>query len=63
MEGLKVDDLRNNIKKALTEISTDTYKNIIKGAYERNDKYTKIVKTKKKTPIYKKWAFRSCEKC
>ena len=54
MEGLKVEDLRNNIKKALSEISTDTYKNIIKGAYERNDKYVKTVKTKKKTPkIYK----------
>jgi len=39
LEGLTHDELKSNIEKAIKQIPDETYKNIIKGAYERHEKY------------------------
>jgi hypothetical protein len=36
--------LKRNIEKAIKQIPNETYKNIIKGAYERPEKYENIKK-------------------
>lgn len=41
LEGLKYNELRLNIKKAIKEIPKENYKNIIKGTYERQENYIK----------------------
>ena len=38
MEGLKYEEIRENIKKVLRSIPKENYKNIIRGAYERETK-------------------------
>jgi len=40
--------LKNNIKKVIKDIPTDKYKNIMKGAYEREDKYVSKKNTTQK---------------
>ena len=39
--GLTYNKLVNNVKDVLDEIPIHIYKNLIKGAYERNEKYVK----------------------
>ena len=41
LEGLKYNELKENIKKVIKEIPKDNYKNILKGVYERQDYYIK----------------------
>jgi len=50
IEGLTYDELVNNVKDVLDEIPIHIYKNLIKGAYDRNEKYVKIPSTRKMTP-------------
>ena len=54
LEGVKYDELKENIKKTLKIIPIDTYKNIFKGAYERDDKYNKKATSRKCSKNYKK---------
>ena len=51
LEGLTYDDLKTNIDKVIKETPKDKYRNIIKGAYERPEKY---VSNKNKTRKIKK---------
>ena len=39
LEGLKYENLKENIQKVIGEIPKEKYRNIIKGAYERPEKY------------------------
>ncbi len=41
LEGLKYNELKENIKKVIKDIPKENYKNILKGAYERQDIYIK----------------------
>ncbi len=41
-KGLTYDELVNNVKDVLDEIQIHIYKNLIKGAYDRSEKYVKI---------------------
>lgn len=41
MQGLTHKELKLNIKKAIKEIPKETYKNLLKGSYEREEKYVK----------------------
>ena len=50
LNGLSYNELKNNIKKVIKEIPKEKYKNIMKGAYEREDKYI----SKKNTTKIKK---------
>ena len=50
LNGLSYNELKNNIKKVIKEIPKEKYKNIMKGAYERKDKYI----SKKNTTKIKK---------
>jgi len=54
LEGVTYNELKENIKKTLKIISDDTYKNIFKGAYERDVKYEKNVNVRKCSKNYKK---------
>jgi hypothetical protein len=47
---LTYDKLVKNIKDKLDEISIHIYKNLIKGAYDRNKKYVKHPLTRKRKP-------------
>ena len=49
-KGLTYNELVNNVKGVLNEISTHIYKNLIKGAYDRNEKYVKLPSTIKLKP-------------
>ena len=40
-KGLTYNELVNNVKDVLDEIPIHIYKNLIKGAYDRNEKYVK----------------------
>ena len=53
LEGLKYENLKENIKKVISEIPKEKYENIFKGAYERPDKYVPKNKTRKITKNYK----------
>ena len=53
LEGLKYDNLKENIKKVISEIPKEKYENIFKGAYERPEKYVAKNKTRKIKKIYK----------
>ena len=49
-KGLTYDELVKNIKDVLDEIPIHIYKNLIKGAYDRNEKYLKRPSTRKWKP-------------
>ena len=53
LDGLKYENLKENIKKVISEIPKEKYENIFKGAYERPDKYIPKNKTRKITKNYK----------
>jgi transposase len=53
LEGLKYENLKENIKKVISEIPKEKYENIFKGAYERPEKYVPKNKTRKITKNYK----------
>ena len=48
--GLTYNELGNNLKDILNEISIHIYKNLIKEAYDRNEKYVKRLSTRKRKP-------------
>ena len=48
--GLTYNKLVKNVKDVLDEILIHIYKNLIKGAYERNEKYVKRSSTRKRKP-------------
>ena len=39
LDGLKYENLKENIQKVISEIPKEKYENIFKGAYERPEKY------------------------
>ena len=47
---MKYNELVNNVKKVLDEIPIHIYKNLIKGTYDRNEKYVKLPSTRKRKP-------------
>ena len=49
-KGLTYDELVNNVKDVLDEIPIHIYKNLIKGAYDRSEKYVKRPSTRKRKP-------------
>lgn len=49
-KGLTYDELVNNVKDVLNEIQIHIYKNLIKGAYDRSEKYVKRPSTRKRKP-------------
>ena len=49
-KGLTYNELVNNVKDVLDEIPIYIYKNLIKGAYDRNEKYIKRPSTRKRKP-------------
>ena len=49
-KGLTYDELFKNVKDVLDEIPIHIYKNLIKGAYDRNEKYLKRPSTRKRKP-------------
>jgi transposase len=53
LEGLKYENLKENIQKVISEIPKEKYKNIFKGAYERSEKYIPKNKTRKVKKMYK----------
>jgi len=53
LEGLKYNELKENIKKVIKDIPKENYKNILKGAYERQDFYIKKTSKTKKYKNYK----------
>ena len=48
-DGLKYDNLKENIQKVISEIPKEKYENIFKGAYQRPEKYVLKNKTRKIT--------------
>ena len=53
LEGLKYENLKENIQKVISEIPKEKYENIFKGAYERPEKYIPKNKTRKVKKMYK----------
>ena len=53
LDGLKYENLKENIKKVISEIPKEKYENIFKGAYERPEKYVAKNKTRKVKKNYK----------
>jgi len=53
LDGLKYENLKENIQKVISEIPKEKYENIFKGAYERPDKYVPKNKTRKIKKNYK----------
>jgi len=53
LDGLKYENLKENIQKAISEIPKEKYVNIFKGAYERPEKYVEKNKTRKIKKNYK----------
>ena len=51
--GLSYLNLKQNIEQVITEIPSEKYKNIFKGAYERPEKYVEKNKTRKIRKLYK----------
>ena len=47
LNGLKYDNLKENIVKAIDIIPQEYYKNILEGAYNRKEKYIPKNKTRK----------------
>lgn len=47
LEGIKYNELYKNIENVINNISIDTYKNIFKGAYDRNKSYIPKQKNRK----------------
>ena len=45
-----LNELVNNVKDVLDEIPIHIYKNLIKGAYDRSEKYVKRPSTRKRKP-------------
>ena len=53
LDGLKYENLKENIQKVISEIPKEKYENIFKGAYERPEKYVPRNITRKVKKIYK----------
>jgi hypothetical protein len=53
LEGVKYENLKENIQKVISEIPKEKYENIFKGAYERPEKYIPKNKTRKIKKKYK----------
>ena len=54
LDGLKYENLKENIQKVISEIPKEKYENIFKGAYERPEKYVPLKnKTRKVKKNYK----------
>ena len=53
LEGLKYENLKENINKVISEIPKEKYENIFKCAYERPEKYVQKNKTRKVKKMYK----------
>ena len=53
IDGLKYENLKENINKVIGEIPKEKYENIFKGAYERPEKYVPMNITRKVKKIYK----------
>jgi hypothetical protein len=53
LEGLKYENLKENIQKVISEIPKEKYENIFKGAYDRPEKYIPKNKTRKVKKMYK----------
>ena len=53
LEGLNYENLKENIQKVLNDIPKEKYKNILKGAYKRPEKYVVKNKTRKIKKNYK----------
>jgi len=53
LEGLKYENLKENIQNVISEIPKEKYENIFKGAYERPEKYVPKNKTRKVKKNYK----------
>ena len=51
--GLTYLNLKHNIEQVITEIPSEKYENIFKGAYERPEKYVEKNKTRKIRKLYK----------
>ena len=51
--GLTYLNLKHNIEQVITEIPSEKYENIFKGAYERPEKYVEKNKTQKIRKLYK----------
>ena len=49
LDGLKYENLKENIKKVISEIPKEKYENIIKGTYNRSKKFHKEPSNRKKT--------------
>jgi len=49
-KGLTFNQLEGNVKDILDEIPKHIYKNLIKGAYERESKYVKNQSTRRRDP-------------
>ena len=49
LEGLTYKELKTNIEKVIKDIPKEKYENIIKGTYNRTEKYHKKPSNRKKT--------------
>jgi hypothetical protein len=49
LDGLTHKELKTNIDKVVKEIPKEKYKNIIKGTYNRSNKFYKELSNRKKT--------------
>ena len=47
LDGLTHKELKNNIEKVIKDIPKEKYENIIKGTYNRTNKYSKKLTEKK----------------
>ena len=53
LDGLKYENLKENIAKVINEIPNEKYENIFKGSYGRPEKYVEKNKTRKIKKLYK----------
>jgi uncharacterized membrane protein len=53
LDGLKYENLKENIQKVINEIPKEKYENIFKGAYNRDAVYVKNKTRKRKLKNYK----------
>ena len=53
LEGLKYENLKENINKVISEIPKEKYENIFNCHYERTEKYIPKNKTRKVKKMYK----------
>jgi len=49
-KGFTYDELVKNVKDVLQKIPIHIYKNLIKGAYDKSEKYVKRPSTRKRKP-------------